>query len=85
MKLVPTRAVAYVFGSNKAYVVTSGNTIEAREVKLGDRFDQHVEILEGVEDGEKVAVTQLPALTPAPRSAVSKEGAESQKAARKAD
>ena len=56
MKLVPARAVEYVFGSNKAYVVTPANTIEAREVKLGDRFDQNVEILEGVEDGEKVAV-----------------------------
>ena len=59
VKMVPARAVAYVFGSNKAYVVTPANTIEAREVKLGDRFDQNVEILEGVEDGEKVAVTQL--------------------------
>ena len=56
---MPARAVAYVFGSNKAYVVTAANTIEAREVKLGDRFDQNVEILEGVQDGETVAVTQL--------------------------
>ena len=35
------------------------NTIEARDVKLGDRFEQNVEILEGVENGEKVAVSQL--------------------------
>ena len=85
VKLIPARAVAYVFGSNKAYVVTSANTIEAREVKLGDRFDQHVEILEGVEDGEKVAVTQLARLDTGSKVAISKEGAESQKAERKAD
>lgn len=58
VRLVPARAVAYVFGSNKAYVV-KGNTIEARDVKLGDRFEQDVEILEGVNEGEMVAVTQL--------------------------
>jgi RND family efflux transporter MFP subunit len=59
VKMVPARAVAYVFGSNKAYIVTPGNTIEARDVKLGDRFEQDIEVLEGVEDGEKVAVSQL--------------------------
>lgn len=59
VKMVPARAVAYVFGSNKTYIVTPANTIEARDVKLGDRFEQNIEILEGVEDGEKVAVSQL--------------------------
>ena len=56
--LVPTRAVAYVFGANKTYVVKNG-IVEAREVKLGDRFEQNVEILEGLEPGEMIAVTQL--------------------------
>jgi len=59
IKMVPAKAVAYVFGSNKAYIVTPANTIEARDVKLGDRFEQDIEILEGVENGEKVAVSQL--------------------------
>jgi hypothetical protein len=59
--LVPTRAVNYILGSNKAYIIKDG-TIEAREVKLGDRFEQEVEILEGVEDGESVATSQLPRL-----------------------
>lgn len=73
VKLVPARAVAYVFGANKAYVVTRANTIEAREVKLGDRFDQHVEILEGLENGEQVAVTQLARLDTGARVAISKD------------
>ena len=55
---MPVKAVNYVFGSNKVYVV-NGKTIEAREVKLGDRFDQDVEVLEGVQEGEQVATTQL--------------------------
>ena len=56
--LVPMKSVNYVFGSNKVYVV-NGNTIEAREVKLGDRFDQEVEVVEGIHDGERVAASKL--------------------------
>jgi RND family efflux transporter MFP subunit len=85
VRLIPARAIAYVFGSNKAYVVTAANTIEAREVKLGDRFDQNVEILEGLEDGETVAVTQLARLDTGTKVAVSKDIAETQKSGRKAD
>jgi len=58
MNLIPTRAVTYVFGSNKAFVV-NGDTIEARELKLGDRFGEEVEVMEGLKEGENVAVTQV--------------------------
>lgn len=56
--LIPVRAVNYVFGSNKAYVV-KGGAIETRDVKLGDRFEQQVEIIEGLAEGESVATSQL--------------------------
>ncbi len=59
IRTVPTRAVNYVLGSNKAYVVKADNTIDVRDVKLGDRFPQEVEILEGVNEGETVAVSGL--------------------------
>ncbi len=58
MNLIPARAVSYVFGSNKAFVV-QGDVVDARELKLGDRFGEEVEILEGVKAGETVAVTQV--------------------------
>lgn len=58
MNLIPTRAVTYVFGSNKAFVV-NGDTVEARELKLGDRFGEEVEVREGLKEGENVAVTQV--------------------------
>ena len=58
VKVIPVRAVNYVFGSNKAYVV-SGDTVDARDVKVGDRFEQEIEILEGLEDGEQVATTHV--------------------------
>jgi len=59
--VVPTRAVAYVYGTNKTFVVADGK-IDAREVKLGDRFTDEIEIVEGVADGETVATTNLPRL-----------------------
>jgi RND family efflux transporter MFP subunit len=86
VKLVPARAVAYVFGSNKAYVVKDGR-VEARDVKLGDRFDTDVEILEGLESGDTVALTQLGRLDTGTR-VVASSGADnnvSAKQERKAD
>ena len=59
IRTVPTRAVNYVLGSNKAYVVKADNTIDVRDVKLGDRFPQEIEILEGVNEGETVATSAL--------------------------
>jgi RND family efflux transporter MFP subunit len=58
IKIIPVRAIAYVLGTNKAFVVKSG-VIEAREVKVGDRFEEDVEILEGLEQGELIATTQV--------------------------
>jgi RND family efflux transporter MFP subunit len=58
IRLVPFRAVSYVLGSYKAFVV-KGDTVEARDVKLGDRFGQDVEVDEGLGDGETVAVSQV--------------------------
>jgi RND family efflux transporter MFP subunit len=59
--LLPNRAVQYVLGSNKAYVIKD-DTIEAREVKIGERFETEIEILEGIAAGETVATTNLPRL-----------------------
>jgi RND family efflux transporter MFP subunit len=59
IKLVPARSVIYVLGSNKIYVVQAGGVVNARDVKIGDRFGQDIEILEGVNEGEAVATTQL--------------------------
>jgi multidrug efflux pump subunit AcrA (membrane-fusion protein) len=58
IKLIPVRAVNYIFGSNKVYVVKAG-TVETRDVKLGDRYGDDVEITEGVQPGEMVATTQV--------------------------
>jgi len=58
IKLVPKLAVNYVFGSNKVYVVKN-NVVEARDVKLGDQYEDDVEILEGLKEGESLATTEI--------------------------
>jgi RND family efflux transporter MFP subunit len=73
IRLIPARAVTYLFGANKAFVVTSANTIESRDLKLGDRFDEDVEILEGLEAGEMVATTQLTRLDAGTRVVTARE------------
>jgi RND family efflux transporter MFP subunit len=59
VKLVPSRAVNYVLGTNKAYVIKEPGTVEARDVKVGDRYEQEIEIIDGLEEGEQVAASQL--------------------------
>lgn len=73
VKVVPIRAVAYVFGSNKAFVVKDRAVVEARDVKVGDRFDQKIEILEGLNEGELVAVTQVNRLDTGTRVTIAAE------------
>ena len=59
IRLVPARALNYVLGTNKAYIIKADNTIDVRDVRLGDRFPQEVEVLEGVNEGENVALGPL--------------------------
>jgi RND family efflux transporter MFP subunit len=82
IRLVPTRAVSYVFGTNKAYVVNKG-VIEARDLKLGDRFNEDVEIVDGLSEGETVALTQLNRLDTGSKVSIAAGG--DPRAAKKAD
>lgn len=59
VRLIPARALNYVLGTNKAYVIKSDQTIDVRDVTVGDRFPDEVEIVEGIEDGERVAMGPL--------------------------
>ncbi len=52
---IPQTAAAYLFGTYKVFVV-QGKTLKEREVKLGDHFGERVEILEGLQLNDKVAV-----------------------------
>lgn len=59
IQVVPNRAVLYVLGTNKSYVVKPDNTIDMREVKIGERFPNEYEIVSGLNVGETVAISNL--------------------------
>lgn len=48
-------ALQFRYGVNRVFVVT-GDRLAAREIKIGDRIGDRVEVLEGVKAGESVAV-----------------------------
>ncbi len=75
IRLAPARAITYLYGSNKAYVVRADNTIEARDLKLGDRFEREVEVLEGLQEGEHIAITELARLDTGTKVAIAPAGA----------
>lgn len=56
---VPKEAVISLNGKDRIFVVNSNNQIEERIVQLGLRNDASIEILNGLNDGEQVAISNL--------------------------
>jgi len=52
---VPQDALLYVYGVYKVFVI-DGNTLKEREVKIGERSGDEVEIVEGLTRGERIAL-----------------------------
>jgi RND family efflux transporter MFP subunit len=52
---VPQDALLYVYGVYKVFVI-DGNTLKEREVKLGERAGDEVEITDGLREGERLAL-----------------------------
>ena len=52
---VPEDALLYVYGVYKVFVI-DGNTVKEKEVKIGERSGSEVEILEGLAQGDRIAV-----------------------------
>jgi RND family efflux transporter MFP subunit len=51
-------ALQYRYGVNRVFVV-DGDKLAVRELKVGDRIGDRIEIIEGVKAGDKVAVTDV--------------------------
>lgn len=70
---IPYAAMQYRYGVNRAFVVNKG-TLRAVELKLGDRREDRMEILDGVKPGELVALTDVDNLTDGMKVAVGGDG-----------
>lgn len=55
---IPVAAVLYTYGTNKAFVVNGGK-VTARDLKLGERLGDTVEVIEGLQGDEQVVLSEL--------------------------
>jgi membrane fusion protein, multidrug efflux system len=54
---LPYDAIQYRYGVNRVFVV-DGDHLSARELKVGERLGNRIEVVAGVKPGEVVAVTE---------------------------
>jgi membrane fusion protein, multidrug efflux system len=59
---LPYAAMQYRYGVNRVYVV-NGDHLAMRELKVGERVGDRIEILSGVKAGEAVAISDVDKLT----------------------
>jgi RND family efflux transporter, MFP subunit len=62
--LVPERAVGTNQSRKFVYVVDQNNTVNYREVVLGDHYQSHRIVVKGINAGERIAVNSLSHLRP---------------------
>lgn len=62
--LIPQRAVQELQGANTVMVVDAENKVQLRTVKLGDKADKDVVVLEGLSSGERVIVEGMQKVRP---------------------
>lgn len=56
---VPKEAVISLNGKDRVFVIDANNQAQERIVQLGFRTDSSIEIVDGVKEGDKVAITNL--------------------------
>lgn len=68
---LPYAAMQYRYGVNRVFVV-SGDRLAMRELQVGDRMGERIEIVSGVKEGERVAVTDVDSLNDGDRVSVTR-------------
>jgi RND family efflux transporter MFP subunit len=68
---LPYAALQYRYGVNRVFVV-SGDGLAMRELQVGDRMGERIEIVSGVKEGEPVAVTDVDSLNDGDRVSVTR-------------
>jgi multidrug efflux pump subunit AcrA (membrane-fusion protein) len=66
---LPYAALQYRYGVNRVFVV-SGERLAMRELQVGERLGDRIEIIGGVKEGERVAVTDIDTLNDGDRVTV---------------
>jgi len=58
---LPYAAIQYRYGVNRVFVVDGGK-LAVRELSVGERLGERIEIASGVKEGERVAMTDVETL-----------------------
>ena len=58
---LPYSAIQYRYGVNRVFVV-EGDKLAVRELAVGERLGERIEVVRGVKEGERVAVTDVDTL-----------------------
>ena len=66
---LPYAALQYRYGVNRVFVI-AGDRLAMRELQVGERLGDRIEITSGVKEGERVAITDVDALNDGDRVAV---------------
>jgi RND family efflux transporter MFP subunit len=69
---LPYSALQYRYGVNRVFVI-AGDKLVARELKVGDRMGDRIEIVDGVKAGEQVAVNDVDTLVDGMKVATGKK------------
>jgi HlyD family secretion protein len=69
---LPYATMQYRYGVNRVFVV-EGDKLAMRELKVGDRVGERIEILSGVTAGEQVAATDVDKLTDGAKVSINKK------------
>ena len=69
---LPYATMQYRYGVNRVFVV-EGDKLVVRELKVGDRLGDRIEILSGVKAGEQVAATDVDNLTDGAKVSIDKK------------
>jgi membrane fusion protein (multidrug efflux system) len=59
---LPYAAIQYRYGVNRVFVVDGGDKLGVRELSVGERLGDRIEIVSGVKEGERVAMTDVETL-----------------------
>ena len=62
--LVPQRAVQELQGAKTVMVVDAKNTVSVRTIKIGDKADKEVIVLDGLNPGERVIIEGMQKVRP---------------------
>jgi HlyD family secretion protein len=69
---VPANSLQYRYGVNRVFVVVGGNHLQSKEIKVGDRIGERIEVIEGITADEPIVAADVDKLSDGTRITVAR-------------